>query len=219
MKILLTGFEPFGGDRENPTEYIAMDFDDTEIMGHAVIGKVLPVSVKRTGVEIEKVLKDIRPDVVISMGLAPTYSNVAVERIAINLVDARIPDNDGEQPVDLPIEKNAPLAYMATLPVRAIVKAHREQGIPSLISYSAGTYLCNYTMFKVLHYSKVHGYPRRAGFLHLPYIPRQVVNKRFLLGKSTPSMCLELEKLAVEIAIRKTIKYEEKGLDDIHEVV
>ncbi|GAB6102552.1 pyroglutamyl-peptidase I [Thermococcus atlanticus] len=206
MKVLVTGFEPFGGDDKNPTEIISKTLNGRNIHGAQITGKVLPVSVKRAGPELEQILEDVKPDIVINLGLAPTYSNIAVERVALNILDARIPDNDGYQPIDEPIEKDAPAAYFATLPVRAIVKELRDNGIPAVISYSAGTYLCNYIMFKTLHYSKLHGYPKKAGFIHVPYTPDQVINKFFLLGKNTPSMCLELERKAIEIAIRTALE-------------
>ncbi len=206
MKVLVTGFEPFGGDNKNPTEIISKTLNGRNIHGAQITGKVLPVSVKRAGPKLEQILEDVKPDIVINLGLAPTYSNIAVERVALNILDARIPDNDGYQPIDEPIEKDAPAAYFATLPVRAIVKELRDNGIPAVISYSAGTYLCNYIMFKTLHYSKLHGYPKKAGFIHVPYTPDQVINKFFLLGKNTPSMCLELERKAIEIAIRTALE-------------
>lgn len=208
MKVLVTGFEPFGGDEKNPTEIIAKALNGRTINGARIIGKVLPVSLRRAGPELEKILQDVKPNVVINLGLAPTYSNVAVERVALNILDARIPDNDGYQPIDEPIEKDAPVAYFATLPVRAIVTELKDNGIPAVISYSAGTYLCNYVMFRTLHYSELHGYPEKAGFIHLPYTPDQVVDKFFLLGKNTPSMCLDLEIKAIEIAIRKALEAE-----------
>lgn len=207
IRVLLTGFEPFGGDDKNPTAEIAKYFNGKRIEDAEIHGRILPVSVRRAGVELEKTLKEVKPEIAIHLGLAPTYSNATVERIAINIIDARIPDNDGYQPVDEKIEEEAPLAYMATIPVRAIVKALRANGIPSVISYSAGTFLCNYIMFKSLHFSKINGYPKRTGFIHLPYTPDQVVNKFFLLGKNTPSMCLETEIKAVEVAIKVALKH------------
>lgn len=214
-RILITGFEPFGGDDKNPTAEIAQHFNGKRIGDAEIYGRVLPVSVKRAGGELENYLKDIKPDIAIHLGLAPTYSNVAVERIAVNIIDARIPDNDGYQPVDEKIEEDAPLAYMATLPVRSIVKTLREHGIPSVVSYSAGTYLCNYIMFKSLHFSKLNGYPKKTGFIHLPYTPDQVVNKFFLLGKNTPSMCLETEIKAVELAIKVALEHLKGNKEDI----
>ncbi|NJE08128.1 pyroglutamyl-peptidase I [Thermococcus sp. M39] len=219
MKVLITGFEPFGGDDKNPTEMIAKTLNGRTIDGAQIIGKVLPVSVKRAGPKLEQILNELKPDVVINLGLAPTYSNIAVERVALNILDARIPDNDGYQPIDEPIEKDAPIAYFATLPVRAIVKELKDNGVPAVISYSAGTYLCNYVMFKTLHYSKLHGYPKKAGFIHVPYTPDQVVNKFFLLGKNTPSMCLDLEIKAIEIAIKTTLKFMKEGKEDIKEPI
>lgn len=217
MKVLITGFEPFGGDNKNPTEIIAKTLNGKVINGAQIIGKILPISVKRAGPKLGRILNELKPDVVINLGLAPTYSNIAVERVALNILDARIPDNDGYQPIDEPIEKDASIAYFATLPVRAIVKELRDNGIPAVISYSAGTYLCNYVMFKTLHYSKLHDYPKKAGFIHVPYTPDQVVNKFFLLGKNTPSMCLETEIKAVEIAIKVALRYIKENKEDIKE--
>jgi len=214
-KVLITGFEPFGGDSKNPTEQIAKYFDRKQIGNAMVYGRVLPVSVKRATIELKRYLEEIKPEIVINLGLAPTYSNITVERIAVNIIDARIPDNDGYQPIDEKIEEDAPLAYMATLPVRAITKTLRDNGIPATISYSAGTYLCNYVMFRTLHFSKIEGYPLKAGFIHVPYTPDQVVNKFFLLGKHTPSMCLEAEIKAIELAVKVSLDYLEKDRDDI----
>ena len=205
MKILLTGFEPFGGDNKNPTEIIVKDFHRKKIQNFEIYGLVLPVSVKRSSPLLIKTLEELKPEIAINLGLAPTYSNISIERIAVNLLDARIPDNDGYQPIDEVIDKSAPLAYMATLPVREILNGLREHGIPAVISYSAGTYLCNYIMFKTLHFSKNRGYPVKSGFIHLPYTPDMVVNKFFLLGKNTPSMSIEDEKRAVNLIIGITI--------------
>ncbi|AFK22546.1 pyroglutamyl-peptidase I [Pyrococcus sp. ST04] len=219
MRVLITGFEPFGGDDKNPTQRIAQELDGNVIDGAEIVGRVLPVSVKRARPILEELLREIKPDIVINLGLAPTYSNIAVERIAVNILDARIPDNDGYQPIDEPIVEGAPLAYMATLPVRAIVKELRQNGIPARLSYSAGTYLCNYVMFLTLHFSKINGFPKKAGFIHVPYTPDQVVNKTFLAGRSTPSMCYELEVKAVKIAIKTTLEFLRKNKSDIKEHV
>ncbi len=206
IKVLLTGYEPFGGHKKNPTIDIVAALEGKKIAGAEVYGKILPVSVKRAGPEIDKVLYELKPDVVISLGLAPTYTSITVERVGLNLVDARIPDNDGEQPVDMPIVEDAPLAYLATLPTREIVEELKKNGIPAVLSYSAGTYLCNYALFKVLHHASEHGYPKSAGFIHIPYTPDQVVNRHFLLGKSTPSMCLDMEIEAIKIAIKVAVE-------------
>ena len=199
LKVLLTGYEPFGGHKKNPTMDIVSALSGKEIKGAMVYGKILPVSVKRAGPEIEKALSDIEPDIVISLGLAPSYTSITVERVALNIIDARIPDNDGAQPVDVPIVEGAPL--------REIVTELKERGIPTVISYSAGTYLCNYAMYRVLHYASIHGYPKSAGFIHVPYTPDQVVNRYFMIGKNAPSMHLDMEieavKIAIELAIEK----------------
>ncbi len=205
IKVLLTGYEPFGGHKKNSTMDIVAALEGKKIKNAEVYGKILPVSVKRAGPEIDKVLDELKSDIVISLGLAPTYTSITVERVGLNLVDARIPDNDGEKPIDMPIVEGAPLAYLSTLPTREIVEELKRKGIPAVLSYSAGTYLCNYALFKVLHYASEHGYPKSAGFIHIPYTPDQVVGKYFLLGKSTPSMCLDMEIEAVRIAIKVAV--------------
>ncbi len=206
MKILLTGFEPFGGDDKNPTETIAKEFHLKKFENFQVHSLVLPVSVKRSASILMDSLKNLKPEIAINLGLAPTYSNISIERIAINFLDARIPDNDGYQPIDKPIDEGAPLAYFATLPTREIVEELKRNGIPAVLSYSAGTYLCNYIMFKTLQFSEDNSYPIKSGFIHVPYTPEMVTNKFFLLGKNTPSMSLDDEKRAIELAIETTIK-------------
>ena len=206
MKILLTGFEPFGGDDKNPTETIAKEFHLKKFENFQVHSLVLPVSVKRSASILMDSLKNLKPEIVINLGLAPTYSNISIERIAINFLDARIPDNDGYQPIDKLIDEGAPLAYFSTLPTREIMNVLKDHGIPAVLSYSAGTYLCNYIMFKTLQFSEDNNYPIKSGFIHVPYTPDMVTTKFFLLGKNTPSMSLNDEKRAIELAIETTIK-------------
>ncbi|BAA29685.1 206aa long hypothetical pyrrolidone-carboxylate peptidase [Pyrococcus horikoshii OT3] len=194
MKILLTGFEPFGGDDKNPT------MDIVEALSERipeVVGEILPVSFKRAREKLLKVLDDVRPDITINLGLAPGRTHISVERVAVNMIDARIPDNDGEQPKDEPIVEGGPAAYFATIPTREIVEEMKKNGIPAVLSYTAGTYLCNFAMYLTLHTSATKGYPKIAGFIHVPYTPDQVLEK-----KNTPSMSLDLEIKGVEIAIR-----------------
>ncbi|CAB50353.1 pyroglutamyl-peptidase I [Pyrococcus abyssi] len=200
MKVLVTGFEPFGGDDKNPTMEIVKFLDGKEIGGAKVIGRVLPVSFKRARKELVAILDEIKPDVTINLGLAPGRTHISVERVAVNIIDARIPDNDGEKPIDEPIVENGPAAYFATIPTREIVEEMKRNNIPAVLSYTAGTYLCNFVMYLTLHHSATKGYPRKAGFIHVPYTPDQVIEK-----KNTPSMSLELEIKGVEIAIRKSL--------------
>ncbi len=204
--VLVTGFEPFGGDKRNPTEEIVKRLEGLEIGDAVVRTAVVPVSVRRAWKTVESALIKWKPEIAIALGLAPFHSNIAVERVAINLLDARIPDNDGYRPVDEPVIEGAPAAYFATLPTRRIVEELRRRGIPAVLSYSAGTYLCNFVMFRLLHFSSENGYPKRAGFIHVPYTPDQVTSKFFLPGRSAPSMCLDDEIRAVKIAIEVSLE-------------
>ncbi|NPA47556.1 MAG: pyroglutamyl-peptidase I [Thermococci archaeon] len=209
-RVLVTGFEPFGGDDRNPTEEIARILDGETVGGAEIRGITVPVSVRRAWGVVEEALREWRPDVAISLGLAPFHSNIAVERVAINLLDARIPDNDGYRPVDEPIVEGAPAAYFSTLPTREMVEELRRRGIPAVLSYSAGTYLCNYVMFRLLHFAAVNGYPERAGFIHVPYTPDQVTGKFFLPGRAAPSMCLDTEVEAVRTAVAVSLAPRER---------
>ncbi|AEC52126.1 pyrrolidone-carboxylate peptidase [Pyrococcus sp. NA2] len=197
MKVLITGFEPFGGDDKNPTSEIAETLNGKKIGDAEVVSFVLPVSFKRAREKLIKILDEVKPDIAISLGLAPGRTHISVERVAINIIDARIPDNDGEQPKDEPIVEGGPVAYFATIPTREIVEEMKRNGIPAVLSYTAGTYLCNFVMYLTLHTSATKGYPKKAGFIHVPYTPDQVLEKR-----NTPSMSLDLEIKGVEIAIK-----------------
>jgi len=210
-KILVTGFEPFGGDDENPTELLARDLDGMNFGEYVVVGRVLPVSVKRTGKILEEILKEVKPIIAIHFGLAPGASYISVERVAINLVDMGMPDNNGFKAQDLVIEEDAPLAYFSTLPTRRIVEKLIQIGIPARLSYSAGTFLCNYVLFKSLHHRARYGYPKVSGFIHVPYLPRQVVKKHGFRGLGIPSMCFENIKRAAMVAIETSVKWLEEG--------
>ena len=163
------------------------------------------------GIWSSKTSSEHNPDVVINVGQAGGRSCVTIERVGINLAEARIPDNDGEQPMDVPLQEDGESAYFATIPVKAIVKNVREHGIPCHISYSAGTYVCNCVMYNVL-YMAAKKYPNiRAGFIHVPFADEQVVSK----PNGTPSMSLEVIAKSLEYAIEATIKNEK----DITEAV
>ncbi len=207
--VLLTGFEPFGGDVGNPTEGVVKRLNGEIVLGTEVVGLVLPVSFKRAGRLLEETLRREKPGVVVSTGLAPFHSNLVVERVAVNVLDARIPDNDGYRPVDEPAVEGAPAAYFSTLPTRKIVETLKNEGIPAVLSYSAGTYLCNYLMFRLLHFASINGYPEKAGFIHLPYTPEQVTGKFFLPGRAAPSMSFDMEVKALRMAIEVSLKTSE----------
>ncbi len=163
VKILVTGFEPFGGgDDENPTSIMANGIDGRVINGAEIVGRVLPVSYAKAKSLLMDLLHSIKPDVYVGLGLAPGSTGVAVEKVALNIARGR--DNDGNDMDDEPIIKDGPAAYFSTLPVKPLIDALRGgAGIPARESYHAGTYLCNYVMYIGLHVATVEGTPKVAG--------------------------------------------------------
>jgi pyroglutamyl-peptidase len=216
MRALLTGFEPFGGDKLNPSELVVRKFrkfsevGTAELPGLEICTAVLPVSFKRAGTVLRNLLDELKPDIYIGLGLWAGITYVTVERVAVNVMDARIPDNDGEQPVDEPIDPEGPSAYFTTLPKKAIVRRLRESGIPAAISNSAGTFLCNYVTYISLHHSARHGYPRKAGYMHLPLLPEQSATRKGDWAGIPPSMSLNTMIEAVKIALKTTVEMFDK---------
>lgn len=176
MKLLLTGFDPFGGETVNPSweaaKLVPAALGDVEIVK-------LPVPTAFAGAAsvLEEALRRERPHAVLCLGQAGGRTGLTPERVAINVDDARIPDNDGYQPVDVPIVPDGPAAYFATLPVKAMVAAVREAGLPASLSNSAGTFVCNHLMYCLLHMLKTEYPGTRGGFMHVPYLPEQVSDK------------------------------------------
>ena len=214
MRALLTGFEPFGGDKINPSELVVKRISgekNVDISGLEIYTAVLPVSFRRAGVLLKNLFDDLRPDIYIGLGQWAGISYVTLERIGVNIKDARTPDNDGEQPIDEPIDPDGPVAYFTTLPKRAIVKRLREAGIPSAISNTAGAFLCNYVIYLSLHHSALKGYLKRAGFMHLPLLPEQAAHRRSDWPGIAPSMSLDTMVKAVEIALKTTIELFDKS--------
>lgn len=165
MSILVTGFEPFGSAQQNPSAEIAAALSGTNIGGLAVTTAVLPVEFDAVGPTLNRLLEHYQPQVVLNLGLAEGTDSLRFERVAINLIDARIPDNAGAQPIDQPVLPDAPTAYFSTLPLKAMSSAAAEF-VPSVLSFSAGSYVCNTVMFHALHATA--GTNCRAGFLHVP---------------------------------------------------
>jgi pyroglutamyl-peptidase len=158
--ILVTGFEPFGDERENPSAWTAeRAAAELAKAGFDAHWAVLPVSYKRCGEALAQLLERLKPSIAVALGLAGGITHVRLERVAINLMDASRPDNDGAQPVDEPIDPQGPAAYFSTLPLRRILERLRGEGVPAAISNSAGTFLCNYAMYLLLRHARA-----RAGF-------------------------------------------------------
>lgn len=172
MKILVTGFEPFGGERLNPSLLAANALPDT-IAGAQICKLTLPVAFSAAEKAVREAVGTLRPDAALLIGLAGGRSKISLERVAINVCDARIPDNDGYTPTDVPIREGGPAAYFSTLPIRRMAKRIEAGGIPAEISNSAGTYVCNHCMYCALDEIALLGLNARAGFIHVPYLPEQ----------------------------------------------
>ena len=194
MTLLLTGFPSFAGVERNPSEQIVAALGGSAIGGLEVVGRVLPVSAERTPGAVRAAIAETSPRLALLLGVAPGRPGLAIERTAVNLFDFPDPDNDGAQPVDVPIEPGAPVAYFATLPLRRIVAAWQAAGIPGYLSESAGLFLCNAAMYTALHATSAGGPP--AGFLHLPSLPEEVAGQR-----EQPSMALATQIEGVRLAL------------------
>ena len=182
MKLLLTAFDPFGGETVNPAQE-AVKMVSSRVGNVEVIKCVVPTVFGKSIETVAAAIEDCRPDAVLCIGQAGGRADLTPERIAINLDDASIADNEGNRPVDTPIFPDGKPAYFSTLPVKAMVAAIRAAGIPASLSNTAGTFVCNHLMYGVL-YTLEKYYPGvRGGFLHVPYIPSQVTG-----GRGIPSM-------------------------------
>lgn len=176
-KLLVTGFVPFLDFKLNPTEEIAKALDGVTIGNYEVYGRVLPVEFNQTAVRALEYFDEIQPDMVIALGLAGGRSKITPERIAINCSDGA-PDNNGVTLQDATIEENGPDGYFSTLPIRSFVNVLKENGYPAEISNSAGTYLCNFVMYKLLHHIHENNLQTKAGFVHIPASHELAIQQR-----------------------------------------
>lgn len=195
MKILLTGFEPFGDHALNPSQKLLELLPD-KLEDDLILEKlILPVDQDLAPGLILKAINKNKPDAIFAFGLAAGRARISLERIAINLMDFRIPDNTGVVISDRPVNPNGPAAYFTTLPIRSMLLALVEAGIPAEISLSAGSFLCNQVFYLILHEITTKELPIPAGFIHLPALPEAVAKT----GKSSPSMELELILKAAKV--------------------
>ena len=197
MKIIVTGFDPFGGETINPSIECVKALP--EIEGVELIRLELPTVFKESAIRLNEVINDVKPDAVLSVGQAGGRPGITMERIAINVDDARIPDNISQQPIDETIQTEGEAAYFTTLPIKRIVKAIREAGISAEVSNSAGTFVCNHIMYQALFAATKADKPFKAGFMHIPFIPEQTTDK--------PSLPLEESTRALQIAIETIRDY------------
>lgn len=202
MKVLITGFDPFGGESINPA-WEAVKVIKDEIAGAEIIKMQIPTVVGKSIAKIHDKMAEINPDIVIAVGQAGGRFGVTPERVAINVTDARIPDNEGNQPIDEVIFEDGDTAYFSSLPVKAMVQAIKDAGYPSALSNTAGTYICNHVMYGILYYIQKEFSNVRGGFIHVPYAAAQVVNK-----PNTASMSLTDITASLEAAIKAAVEYQ-----------
>lgn len=195
--ILVTGFEPFGGHAVNPSADLAKALDGRAFGTATVSAAVLPVLHREAAVRAAALVDELRPDAVLHFGLAGGRARVALERVAVNVMDFDMPDNAGYQARGEACEPGGPAAYLATLPLGPMLDALLGQGIPAYLSNTAGTYLCNRTMYATLHLAATRGLAARVGFVHLPFLPSMVA----ATGVDSPSMDFALMLRAAETAL------------------
>ena len=206
MKILVTGFDPFGGEKVNPA-LEAVKSLPSEIHGAEIAWVEIPTVFYKSAEVLEAEINRYHPDVVLCIGQAGGRASLTPERVAINQDDARIPDNQGNQPIDTPIRLDGDAAYFSTLPIKAMVQAIKEEGLPASVSNTAGTFVCNHLMYQVLYLADKKFPNMRAGFMHIPYMTEQVVNK-----PNTSSMCLRDIVRGIEAAIGAIVDHKDKDL-------
>ncbi len=193
---MLTGFEPFGGETVNPSQVVVQAIRDMAFENINVVTAILPVSRFAATQALSAAIAQFEPAVVIMLGEAGTRARISPERVAINVDDFRIPDNGGHQPQNEPIVPTGPAAYFSTLPIQKLVADLTAADIPAAISNSAGTYLCNRVFYWVMHLIHSQNLPIRAGFIHLPYLHEQSLNKR-----DCPSLARATQIEAIRLAI------------------
>ncbi len=194
--ILLTGFEPFGGEALNPAAEIVRALEGETIAGHRVAGAILPVAFATTLTLLEDLLARHQPTLVLAIGQAGGRACLGFERVAVNLVDARIADNEGLQPIDMAVVDHAPAAYLTTLPVKAMVARANALGIPASLSMSAGSFVCNQVFYALAHLAATRQPALRTGFVHVPWLPEQAVGHA-----GEPSMALATMVAGVRAAL------------------
>ena len=200
MKILVTGFDPFGGEPINPAIESVKKLPDN-IVGAQIIKLEIPTVKGKSIKKIEKAIEEHNPDVILSIGQAGGRFDISVERVGINLDDFRIPDNEGNQTIDEPVFPDGENADFVDLPVKAMVKNIQKNKIPASVSYTAGTFICNHVFYGTLYLINKKYKNKKSGFIHIPFLPEQVINK-----KNTPSMELNTIVKGLIAAIEAIVK-------------
>ena len=203
-KVLLTGFEPFGGDALNPSWLAAQALHGRRIAGHQVVAAQLPTVFGASLERLDALLHQHRPVLVVCLGLAAGRAALSLERVAINVQDARMPDNAGAEPVDAPVVPGGPAAYFSTLPIKAMRAAAQAAGVPAEVSQTAGTFVCNHVFYGLMR--RLATEPAlartRGGFVHVPLLPEQ----------GTPGLALEDQVKGLRAAIAAALTQREGDL-------
>jgi pyroglutamyl-peptidase len=199
-RLLLTAFEPFGGEGLNPSLETARELEGIKLPNAALRIAELPVDRYRAVATALEVIRAERPDIVIMLGQAGSRYRINPERVAINIDDFRIPDNVGNQPKDEPIIEGGPVGYFSTLPIRAIVDRLNKAQIPAAISNSAGAHLCNRLFYSVMHAISAERLNIQAGFIHVPYLHDQAIDKYPDVPSLSRETIVEAIRLAIEVS-------------------
>ena len=206
MRILLTGFEPFGGDSVNPSWLVAQHLAGVHLAGAQLQAVQLPCVFGLSAQRLVQALAQHQPDVVVALGLAQGREGISIERVAINVDDARIPDNAGQQPIDTPVVSGGPAAYFSTLPIKRLAQGVQQAGHPVHISQTAGTFVCNHVFYALQHH--LRGQHVISGFVHLPALPEQAARA----GRPTPpSMALADQVAAVQQLLQLCVAHASDG--------
>ncbi len=203
MKILLTAFDPFGGEPVNPAQEAVEAVSDC-VAGARVVKVIVPTVFGKSVDTVYEAMKRERPDVTFCIGQAGGRVGMTPERVAINLDDARIKDNEGQQPKDSRIFPDGATAYFSSLPTKAMVEKIKAAGVPASVSYTAGTFVCNHLMYGVLYHIAKEFPGMRGGFMHVPFLHEQVLAK-----PNTPSLSKEDIVKGIEAAIAAIVESDE----------
>ncbi|CAM2775912.1 pyroglutamyl-peptidase I [Pseudomonas fluorescens] len=206
--VLLMGFEPFDQDPVNPSWEAVRQLDGVQLAeGVQIAARRLPCAFSTVGKCLTGLIAELRPAMVIATGLGPGRSDISIERVAINVNDARIPDNLGEQPIDTAVVVGGPAAYFSTLPIKAMVKALRDAGVAASVSQTAGTFVCNQVFYLLQH--ALVGTDVRSGFIHVPNLPEQVADT----GQASMPLVTTVEGLreAVRVAWSTEVETVQSG--------
>lgn len=200
MKILVTGFDPFDKDIVNPA-YEAVKKLPNRIKDAEIIKLEIPTSFERSKIAIEEAIEKYNPDVVLSIGQAGGRNDITIEKVAINLIEARIKDNDGSQPLDTTIREDGETAYFTNLPIKGMVSHIKENNIPATISYTAGTFVCNSVMYNILYLINKKYNNIKGGFIHVPFLPEQAAIKNPIPSSMSLDMICKSIELAIEAIV------------------